>query len=179
MTRKTMGNDALHLYWFRPHEFGPTPQRDKDWWQEMDARLLILLDVFRSHWGQRVRVSKHELALGRHDGPDDEGDHNIDRHPAVLAADCFPEGITTREEAEFAIELATEVGFTAIGIYPDWRGGCGMHLATRRSREPGDPATWGAIQGKNGQVYVSVDDALLRLPCTQSRQTVDDTGDSA
>ena len=168
-------NNALHLYNFKPHEFGPTPQRAEDWWPNMDPRALVLIDVFRSNWGQRVRVSRHEAALGRHDGPDDEGDHNIDFHEYVLAIDCFPEGVETREDAEEAVELAKQVGFTAIGAYPDWRGGFGMHLGTRRSREPGYPALWGGVQGGNsGQVYVAMNDALLRLPSRQSKQTEPD-----
>ena len=172
------GNDALQLYWFQPHEFGPTIQRTEDWWQEMDPRLLILLDVFRSNWGYRVRISKHSMALGRHDGPEDEGDHNIDRHDAVLAADCFIEGVNSREDAEKAMELAEMVGFTAIGVYPDWRGGFGMHLGTRRCREPGNPATWGAIDQGGRQVYVSVDRALSRFTVSDIRTDNSDTTDN-
>ena len=156
-------HDALHLYYFRPHEFGPTDHREEDWWPHMDLRLLVLNDLFRQQWGQRVRISRNAHALGRRLGPDNESSHNYDRLGKVLANDVFPEGINTREDAEYAVALAKELGFTGIGIYPDWRGGCGLHLDTRRCREPGNPALWGAIQTDAGQTYVSLEDAFERF----------------
>ena len=156
-------NDVLHLHYFKPYEFGPTKYRKEDWWHFMCPRLLVLTDVFRHQWGRRVRVSNNEFALGRRLG-DSESQHNVDRYDECRAIDCFPEGLVYREDAELAIELAKEVGFTGIGLYPDWSGGVGLHLDTRRSNVPGDPATWGALSTADGeQNYVTLEFALLAM----------------
>lgn len=157
-------NDVLYLHYFKPFEFGPSQYRTEDWWHEMCPRLLVLLDTFRFQWGRRVRISNNAVALGRKLGLDSISQHNFDRWGEVRAADCFPDGLVYREDARFAIYLARELGFTGIGLYPHWNGGVGLHLDTRRDRQPGDPALWGAVNGPKGeQQYVSLETALLAM----------------
>lgn len=143
----------MQLYFFDPVEFGV-------WWPAMDPRLLVLLDVFRFQWGAPVTVSGHPRALGRTDGAAGTSDHNVDRHGCVLAADVFPGGMINPGAAWRALAIARDVGFTSLGVYPHWSRP-GLHLGTRRTARPGEPATWGAVRGHGGaQVYVSVQEAL-------------------
>ena len=157
-------NDALYLHFFRPAEFGPTPYREDNWWHEMCPRLLVLTDTFRFQWAKPITISNNNFALGRRLGQGSESQHNIDKHGEVRALDCFPGGIKTRSDAEYAVSLAKELGFTGIGFYPHWNGGPGLHLDTRRDREPGAPSIWGAVNNEQGkQIYVSLEEALLAM----------------
>lgn len=154
--------DALRLAYFAPSEFGPTPYREENWWSRMDLRLLMLLDSFRHQHGRLVEISKNGKALGRHDGPADQGDHNVDHWGTVRAVDCFA-GIENRQDAEATVELALDTGFNAVGIYPHWNGGIGLHLGTRETRTIGDPAQWGAINKDGEQVYVAMRVAMNEI----------------
>ena len=150
----------MHLYFFDKSEFGPQENtRNIDWWPHMDPRLLVLLDVFRFQWNRAVSISRHGQALGRRLGRESTSDHNVDRHGVVLAADVFPAGMDTPERAKQALELALDIGFTSMGVYPHWSSP-GLHLGTRRSTEPGAPAQWGAIRKDGVQTFVSVREAL-------------------
>jgi hypothetical protein len=161
---KKRNNDVLYLHHFRPYEFGKTDFRMTDWWHLMCPRLLVLTDTFRFQWDRRVRISNNDFALGRFLGEDSDSQHNVDQWGEVRALDCFPEGMDTRKDAEYAVSLATELGFTGIGLYPHWNGGPGLHLDTRRDREPGNPAIWGAVNDAQGnQTYCSLEVALLAM----------------
>jgi len=151
-----------HLYYFKPYEFG-------DWLDHMDPRLLVLLDVFRHRWDKSLVIMMNgriDGRLGRHKGEDHDSQHNIDRWGEVRAADCFVSGLNTRADSARAFLLAKEIGFTGIGIYPDWMPSPGMHFDTRRDRRPGDPAHWGAVRDRPRapQRYVSWDYAASKLP---------------
>lgn len=151
----------MNLYHFKPEEF---LRGGHDWFRLMDTRLLVLLDVFRYRWGRKVSISPHAAALGRLLDVAEKSDHNWNRHGAVLAADVMPEGMADQASAERALELATELGFTSIGIYPDWQPAPGLHLGARRECRPGAPALWGAIRSGGRQVYTDVATALRTLP---------------
>lgn len=153
----------IKLYYFSETEF---TRGGRNWYPAMDPRLLVLLDVFRFRWGRRVAISAHPAALGRDLPLTELSDHNVTLHKAVLAADVIPEGCSSRADLQRALSLATELGFTSIGIYPDWRPSPGLHLGVRRERRPGDPAVWGAIASDDGQQYVTVSEALDRLVLT-------------
>lgn len=153
----------IKLYYFADTEF---VRGGRNWFTLMDPRLLVLLDVFRFRWGRPVEISGHPDALGRVLGPTELSDHNLSRHGAVLAADVLPEGCSSRSDLQRAMALAVEIGFTSIGIYPDWHPSPGLHLGVRHERRPGDPAVWGAVHTPQGQKYVTVADALDRLTLT-------------
>ena len=130
---------------FTPWEFG-------DWYSLIRPDLLDALDEFRDQWGQpvviRYRWDGPDVAgrLGRHQGPDSTSDHNVDRWGEVRGIDCFPQGMRNRANMERAIQLATDIGVTAIGVYPDWSPSPGLHLGMRPDRRKGSPATWGGIR---------------------------------
>lgn len=140
----------------------------REWYEHMSLRELFLLDTFRHQWGAPVEISPNASALGRKKGEAGTTQHNVDRWREVRAADLFPHWIETRADAERAVIIATRVGFTGIGIYPDWQLGtrtvCGMHLDVRVDREPGEPAKWGGIDDGDGQRYVALHEAMQRLP---------------
>lgn len=150
-----------HLYHWTRDEF----ERDGvNWFEEMDHRLLVLLDVFRDQWEAKVIISPHPAALGRRLGTK-VSDHNVDLHGRVLAADVMPVGMNTRAQVEHAIRIAKYIGFTSIGFYPDWLPAPGLHLGTRLDRMPGTPAIWGAVRPEPSrrQAYVSLDQALATV----------------
>lgn len=143
-----------HLQYFTREEFG-------DWLFYMSPRLLVMLDVFRHRWHAPVAISPVDGALGRHAG-DSTTQHNVDVYGEVRAADLLPNGMDTREDMERAIRLAQSLGFTGIGIYPDWKPSPGLHLDVRHEKKPGHPAIWGAVKTREGQKYVSPVVALER-----------------
>lgn len=152
----------MNLYYFTQPEF---ERGGRNWYSDMDPRLLILMDVFRHRWGRPVQISPHPKALGRVMDESKLSDHNFTRWGVVLAADVMPEGMDTRADAEHALELANEIGLTSIGLYPHWQPGPGLHLGTRRECRPGGPALWGAVRNEHGkQVYCTLDQAVAKMP---------------
>jgi hypothetical protein len=153
----------MRLYHFRPSEFD---RNGVNWYARMDPRLLVLLDVFRHQWGP-VRISPHHHALGRKRWPNQNSDHYVDEDmTTVYAADVLPAGMTRHADAKRAITLAEQCAFTSIGLYPHWWPSPGLHLGTRPGRQPGNPATWGAIRPERDdpQAYVSLSAALELMP---------------
>ncbi len=148
--------ETVKLYYFKPAEF----HRGVDWFDLMDTRLLVLLDSLRHQWRQPIYISQHDDALGRRQG-DSYSQHNIERWGEVRAADIIPRGIRNDDDANRFVYLATDVGFTGIGVYPDWNQGVGLHLDTRIDAKPGSPAVWGAVNNEMGQQrYVTITEAL-------------------
>lgn len=147
----------MKLYHFTAAEFR---RGGTDWGPLMHTRLLVILDLFRFRWGAAVHISPHAAALGRRLGAGVLSDHNVDVHGTVNAADVMPDGMVSRADAERAVRLAIEVGATAIGVYPHWQPGAGLHLAHRAKCRPGAPALWGAVKRDGRQVYTSIDEAL-------------------
>lgn len=156
----------MRLYYFTESEY----HRDgENWWALMDPAVLVLLDAFRHGWGARVEISPHRRALGRRNWPNRGSDHAVDVRGAVCGADVMPEGLATRVDAERAVDLATDLCFTAVGLYPHWQPGAGLHLGRRDTHRPGRPALWGAIRKPNElgelvQTYVTLQEALEVMP---------------
>ena len=147
----------MNLRYFETTEFGR-------WWPKMDANLLVRLDVLRYRLQRPILISPHPDALGRHLGYESQSCHNIDYWGLVLAVDFFVGGIHTREDALEVIGEAKDLGFTGIGVYPEWRNHkgerqVGFHLDVRPFRDMGDPATWGYVGG----AFVSLDEAILKV----------------
>jgi hypothetical protein len=117
-----MDHGEVDLQHFEPSEFGP-------WWSLMDVDLLRKLDTFREAWGDQVRISGVDGALGRYAG-DSASYHNVDRYGRVRAVDCFPRGLTP-DNAEYAVKLAEQAGLGGVGLYTDTAGGMMMHLDNR------------------------------------------------
>lgn len=134
------GFTVLTLDNFQPWEF-------REFWSDMSPELLKKLDKFRDLWGAPVTVSTNPDALGRHLGPGDTSQHNIDRWGEVRAADIFPEGLNAQTKA-FAIQCAKQAGFTGIGIYTDTTPGWMMHVDVRPDRNNINPATWARVSGQ-------------------------------
>ena len=138
------------------------PEECREWFRHMDCRLLVLMDSLRHQWGRPIRISGHEESLGRHQG-NSASWHNIDRYGLAYAADIFPDGLYDRHSVVRFVDLAIKVGFTGIGVYSDTSPGIMIHLDTRYTHKPGDPALWGAIADPfdgTGRQYVSYKGAL-------------------
>ena len=150
-----------------------TESEFRSWGNLIDEDLLLMVDEFRHQWGSPTRVSPVNGAIGRHMGPEAKSQHNIDRWGKVKAIDLMPmvklsggalTGMTLHE-MNLAYQIAKKIGFTGIGIYPDWKPVPGIHLDNRADRESGSPATWAGIRkvlpgGKSTQRYVSIEEVL-------------------
>lgn len=154
-----------YLYHFKPNEFVRADKygNEVNWYDQMDPRLLVLLDVARFQWDKPIAISAHPEAIGRQLG-DSLSDHNIDRWGKVMGIDVMPEGINTTEDARAFRLLARDLGFTAIGFYPHWKPRPGFHLGVRADREMGKPAEWGFVRVNEKSVaQVSINDAMEML----------------
>lgn len=143
-------NQSTKLEFFTPDEFGL-------WFPIMDTEFLIMLDDFRREVGQPVYVSPAPGSLGR---PDDIGSQHLP-NPLLNAADLM-----SAAPLETLHSAALKIGFTGIGLYPDWKPDHGIHLDTRTDRSPNNPATWSAFNsfditlGRTTQKYTGIDRAL-------------------
>lgn len=124
------------------------------WWPLMNAELLTKLDAFRERWSAPVRISPAEGGIGRHNGSDDESQHNVDAWGEVRAVDVFPmietrpgeyRYMSTREDRQRAYDTARNVGFTGIGLYTDTQPGDMLHVDTRKAG--GRVALWSRVAG--------------------------------
>lgn len=129
-------------------------------YDKVNKRLLVLLDVFRFQWGDVVKISPAPGAVARKLGPTANSDHNVDKWGEVRAVDVLPAGMLTPKKMREAFELARSIGFTAIGVYPDWKPQPGLHLAVREGLRMGSPATWAGVRQGGVQVYVGVERAF-------------------
>ena len=153
------------LRFFKPQEFvrpADANGQPEAWSARMQPRLLVLLDTFRFMWGKAVDVSPAPGALGRYWGQSDS-QHNIAKWGEVRAVDVMTEGLKTADDFQRAIDLARSIGFTGVGIYPDWSPSPGLHLDVRVDREPGDPALWGALSIAGKQHYFGVAHVLAAV----------------
>lgn len=148
-----------NLHYFKKEEF----ERDGyNWFEDMDTRLLVLIDVLRYRFDDTIEISSHPRAIGRHDG-DSGSYHNIDKHEKVYAIDLLPKGTKNKTVFEEVLDHAFDLGFTGIGAYPYWDPRPGIHVDTRPDRDPKDPATWGYIKEDNEVKSVSLDEALEKF----------------
>lgn len=140
----------------------------REWAPYMSYKLLRKLDALRELRGKPIHISPAPGALGRHLGVSKVGNyksqHNVDYHKVVKAVDIMPEGFSTMEEFREFFFQARDLGFTGIGIYPDWSPRAGAHLDVRSGRKKGDPAKWSAISyyeyGYKKQYYTSIEKAI-------------------
>ena len=134
----------MRLEHFKPEEF-------RLWWPKMSPRLLTLLDVLRFKLGSSISISLAKGSIGRQDETNSE--HNVTKWGEVLAVDCFVAGVYGHEQVWAVVNEATQMGFTGIGIYPNWRNNkgepqCGFHLGVRPTNKMGEPATWAYLNGE-------------------------------
>lgn len=139
--------------YFQPHEF-------QGWFDRMMKIQLERLNLYRHRWGMPVIVSPASGAVGRHLGLSSKSQHNYDRWGEVRATDIMPVGMETAADRRRAYQIAKAVGFTGIGIYPEWRPRAGLHVDSRVDRLPGNPATWSAFRENGRQVYYGIDKAI-------------------
>lgn len=143
---------------FEEQEFG-------SWGPYMSPRLVTMLDVLRFRLDQPIHISPHPKALGRRLGKTNESEHNIDFWGEVLAVDCFVKRVFTRSQASNVIHTARMIGFTGIGIYPEWTNSSGVqqvgfHLGVRPTARMGEPAEWGFLNGRQ----TTLEQALTLVP---------------
>lgn len=122
----------------------------------MDHEFLFRLDEYRDRLGMVVSVSPAPGALGRETGSK-TSQHYFDGTRYLRVADVMPHkkgGIALDHgEMLYAVELAREVGFTGIGLYPYWHPFPGLHLDMR----DGPLKTWAMIPSPSGkQVEISM-----------------------
>lgn len=161
-------NNGLDLRYFSATEFGP-------YWPLMSRELLEKLDEFRARLGYPVAISPAAGAIGRPilkaDGSQGESEssaeksqHNYLLHGEIRAVDVMPSppGGANAAERQHWLTVARAVGFTGIGLYPDWRPRAGLHLDVRKDRTPSNPALWAGVRNDAGkQVYVGIEQALI------------------
>lgn len=120
----------------------------------LNPKLVEYLNRFEEKWGYPVLISPASGSIIRN-SPGSQHDVMLGN-----AIDVMPEHMTDKATVRRAIRIAKEVGFTGIGIYPDWLPSPGLHLDVR----PTDRiATWGAVKDDGVQVYVSLNQALKRF----------------
>lgn len=124
-------------------------------WPFLAVDLMQRADMFAmevSKRGSRVVVSPVPGAMLRWD-KEGEGEGKTE-HRYGRAIDVMIDGPTTLAECR---DIAKEVGFSGIGVYPDWRPCKGCHLDIRPGRALGNPATWAGIKQDGKQVYVAIE----------------------
>ena len=157
---------APQLYFFEQGEF---LREDKyanpmNWFDHMNPRLLVILDILRYQWAlhkrreARILISPHPKAIGRQMGKGKLSDHNIDHWGEVNGIDIFPEFLSGVKDVEAFRDFAVLATATAIGFYPHWKPQAGFHIGCRPDRKPGNPALWGFIG--RPQRLVSFNEAL-------------------
>ncbi len=132
---------TLNLRHFTTDEFGASLPM-------LSMGLLEKLDEFRERLGSPVLISPAPGSLFRPAGAE-ESQHLYGRAADVMVPDA---------DLKRAFQVAKEVGFTGIGVYPHWQPYKGLHLDVRPDRKPGAPALWAGLRGADGkQFYTSVE----------------------
>lgn len=160
--KRSTDRDALKLRYFKASEFGP-------YWPLMSIELISKVDEFRHALGYPVLISPAPGAIGRPiiGGDDVESGaeksyHNYMLHGEVMAIDLMPAppgGATATERARW-VEVARQVGFRGIGLYPDWKPRPGIHVDVRKisALSGGRVATWAGVRNSQGkQVYEAIE----------------------
>lgn len=145
----------MYSQYFAPEEF-------QGWAEKMSPRLVAFLDSLRHRLGVPVRISMAPGAVGR-DGQG-TGQHYFEKWGEIRAVDFFVDNVYSKASAARVIEIATSVGFTGVGVYPDWKNNegepqVGFHVDVREDAAMGVPATWGRL----GREYVSSYFALSQM----------------
>jgi len=167
--KRSSDRNALELTYFTSGEFGP-------YWPLMSLDLLKKLDAFRDRLGYPVSISPAPGGIGRPIiGSEDQAAesgaeksyHNYLVHGEVMAIDVMPQppGGATPLERQRWVNVARDVGFTGIGLYPDWKPRPGIHLDVRpvSALKPGQGyAAWAGVRDQSGkQIYTSIDAGLV------------------
>jgi len=143
----------MKLRYFIEEEF-------RGWYEQINPILLKLLDIYRMHLHKRIIISPAEGAIGRNDNS--ESQHNINKWGKVNAIDIMPvneNGVgLSIPQLKQAFILARSLGFTGIGVYPDWKPYPGLHLDVREDKVIGKPAAWAGINKNNKQIYVTINE---------------------
>ena len=135
---------AMQLKHFRLSEFGAALPF-------LSIGLLQKLAEFRERLGRKVMISPVAGALIRFD-KGSESQHTFGRAADVM----LPDG----PDLQTAFKLAKAVGFTGIGVYPDWSPYPGLHLDIRKLRPGQSIATWAGVKQDGKQEYVSLSEVL-------------------
>lgn len=132
----------------------------------MSHVLLLKLDALREAWGDQILISPALGAIGRTYPPGHSNynsRHNVTKYGSVEAIDIMPlidgRSLTKTEMRQF-YNLAISIGFTGIGVYPQWLPHAGFHLDVRDDRFAGNPATWAGVKTADGQKYIGVEGAF-------------------
>jgi len=149
----------MKLRYFTEEEF-------REWYYKMNPVLLKLLDLYRMHLHKKIIISPSPNAIGRVDIVSNS-QHNVFKWGKVNAIDIMPinengTGLSMPQLKQSFI-LAKNMGFTGIGVYPDWKPYPGLHLDVREDRYVGDPALWGAINKNNKQIYVTINEIFKNV----------------
>lgn len=126
--------------------------RGQHFW--LTTGLLDALDNFREQLGYPVMISPVSGAIIRFsDDPKEFSDHLFGRGIDVM----LPKGPSLHE----AFNVARQVGFNAVGVYPYWKPFKGLHLGIRYPRD--QRYSWADIgrpdpkTGKVKHLYVNIE----------------------
>jgi len=135
---------AMHLRHFKLSEFGAALPF-------LSVGLLQKLDEFRERLGRKVMISTAPGALIRFD-KGSESQHTFGRAADIM----LPDG----PDLETAFGIAKAVGFTGIGVYPDWKPYPGLHLDIRKLKPGQSIAIWAGKNKDGRQVYTNISEVL-------------------
>ena len=164
------------LKYFSYAEFGA-------WYPLVSNTLLIKLDSLREKAGQQIPTLKIMIspalgAIGRLSIDSAESQHNIQLPELeIRAVDVMPfvenalhlgefnkyRSLNSAELKKF-YAIAQSVGFTGIGVYPQWKPYAGFHLDVRKNPKYPPNDNWSAkyvtVAGKTSQVYGGLQEAF-------------------
>lgn len=122
------------------------------WSAQVDRYLKVKMNAYAERLtkaGYSVIPSPAPGAIGRLYGSK-TSQHYAGEGQLIRGIDVMlPAGPSLKEAAQ----IAREVGFTGIGVYPNWKPFPGLHLDVRTGRSSGNPATWARIGGE----YVAIE----------------------
>lgn len=127
---------------------------------KLDTKLVELVELFAQkadRIGGLAYISPAPGALLR-----DKKKYLTSQHAFGKAADLMVAGMTMNE----IYATAKDLGFTGIGLYPDWEDKStgipvyGVHVDVRDERDPGDPAVWGGRLVNGKQQYGGIAEVL-------------------
>ena len=134
---------SFRLYHFSPMEFGASLPF-------LSIDLLNKLDNFREALGSRVMISPAKGSLLRWDTK------NESQHLYGRAADIM---LPDEQSLIKALDIATKIGFTGIGLYPHWKPYHGLHVDIRALKKDDKIKTWVDVGKLGKHKYVSVNQA--------------------
>jgi len=142
----TSDNSLKH---FKKSDFGL-------WYPYMDKSLLAKIDQFADEWIGPIKISPVKGAIGRKDRSGSM--HNVKLTGKVRAIDLlllvpakyFGYRRMNKNELRAAYLIAKNIGFTGIGLYPNWLPYNGVHLDVR----PLPQMEWASFSKFGGGPYI-------------------------